>query len=128
MVVAVAFVEMLGWVRDAMDAMGDDRKAIVVADRGIRNSPKLLRETAGLGMFYLTRVTKKVRVMMEDGEVSPFDGLSDAPGPSWRRKRRRRAAGRGRRAPRCSGWALTCSTSAWSGGGAPSVRRCSQAV
>ena len=33
-----------------------------------------------------------------------------------------------RRAPRCSGWALTCSTSAWSGGEASSVRCCSQAV
>ena len=31
-------------------------------------------------MFYMMRVTKKVRVMMEDGEVSPFDELSDAPG------------------------------------------------
>ena len=34
------------------------------------------------------RVTRKVRVMMEDGEVSPFDELSDAPGTSWRRRAR----------------------------------------
>ena len=39
-------------------------------------------------MFYLMRVTKKVRVMMEDGEVAPFDELSDAPGMSWWRKAR----------------------------------------
>ena len=39
-------------------------------------------------MFYMMRVTKKVRVMMEDGEVSPFDELSDGPGMSWRRKAR----------------------------------------
>ena len=39
-------------------------------------------------MFYLMRVTKKVRVMMEDGEVAPFDELSDAPGMSWRRRAR----------------------------------------
>ena len=77
--------KMLGWVRDAM---GDDRKAIVMADRGIDNSPKLINEIVGLGMFYLMRVTKKVRVMMEDGEVAPFDELSDAPGMSWRRRAR----------------------------------------
>ena len=75
-------------VRDAMDDLGDDRKAIVVADRGIGNSPKLLREIAGLGMFCLMRAAKKVRAMMEDGEVSPFDKLSDAPGTSWRRSAR----------------------------------------
>ena len=80
--------EMLGWVRDAMDALDDDRKAIVIADRGIGNSPNLIREIVGLGMFCLMRVTKKVRVMMEGGEVSPFDELSDAPGTSWRRKAR----------------------------------------
>ena len=34
------------------------------------------------------RVTNKVRAMMEDGEVSPFDELSDAPGTSWRRRAR----------------------------------------
>ena len=80
--------EMLGWVRDAMDDLDDERKAIVIADRGIGNSPSLIREIVGLGMFCLMRVTKKVRVMMEDGEVSPFDELSDAPGTSWRRKAR----------------------------------------
>ena len=75
----------LGWVRDEL---GGDRKAIAVADRGIGNSPSLIREIEGLEMFYLMRVTRKVRVMMEDGEVSPFDELSDAPGKSWRRRAR----------------------------------------
>ena len=75
----------LGWVRDAMDDLGG-RKAIVVANRGIGDSPKLLREIESLGMFYLMRVTKKVRVMMEDGEVSPFDEMPSAPGKSWRRR------------------------------------------
>ena len=38
-------------------------------------------------MFYLTRVTKKVRVMMEDSEVAPFDELlDDALGMSWHRR------------------------------------------
>ena len=41
-----------------------------------------------MGMFYLIRVTKKVREMMEDGEVSPFDELSEALGMSWRRRAR----------------------------------------
>ena len=49
---------------------------------------RIVREIAGLGMFCLMRVAKKVRVMMEDGEVSPFDELSDAPGTSWRRRAR----------------------------------------
>ena len=80
--------EMLGWVRDAMDDLDDDRKAIVMVDRGIGNSPSLINEIVGLGVFCLMRVTKKVRVMMEDCEVSPFDELSDALGPSWRRKAR----------------------------------------
>ena len=78
--------EMLGWIRDAMDELGGGRKAIVVADRGIGNSPSLLREIESLGMFYLMRVTKKVRVMMEDGEVSPFDEMPNAPGKPWRRR------------------------------------------
>ena len=79
-------IEMLGWVRDAMDELDGDRKAIAIADRGIGSSPKPPRETERLGIFYLMRVTKKVRVMIEDGEVAPFDELSDAPGTSWRRK------------------------------------------
>ena len=29
-------IEMLGWVRDAMDELDGDRKAIVMADRGNR--------------------------------------------------------------------------------------------
>ena len=37
-------------------------------------------------------------------------------------------AGGRSRAERCSGWALTCSTSAWNGGASSSVRCCSQAV
>ena len=78
--------EMLGWVRDAADELGGDGKVILVADRGIGNSPNLIREIAGLGMFCLMRAAKKVRVMMEDGEASPFDELPDAPGTSWRRK------------------------------------------
>ena len=83
----------LGWIREAMDSLDCDRKAIVVADRGIGNSPSLIREIEGLGMFYLMRVTKKVRVMMKGGEVSPFDELSDAPGKSWRRRARAFACG-----------------------------------
>ena len=78
--------EMLGWVRDAADEPDGDGKAILVAVRGIGNSPSLIREIAGLGMFCLMKVTKKVRVTMEDGEASPFDDLPDAPGMSWRRK------------------------------------------
>ena len=64
MALAELIAETLGWVRDAMDDLDNDRKAIVTADRGIGNSPKLLREVAGLGMFCLMRAAKKVRAMM----------------------------------------------------------------
>ena len=37
-------------------------------------------------MFRLMRVTKKVRAMMEDGGVSPFDETPNAPGKPWRRR------------------------------------------
>ena len=80
--------ELLGWVRDAMDDIGDGRKAIAVAGRGIGNSPSLLKAVEGLGMRCLMRVTKRVRVMMEDGEAAPFDELADASGASWRRAAR----------------------------------------
>ena len=106
----------------------------MTADRGIGNSPKLLGEVAGLGMFCLMRAAKKVRAMMVDGEVSPFDELSDAPGTSWRRRARafknsgriERWADAQRNCGRhVAGGALTCSTCACSVGAASSVRLCS---
>ena len=39
--------EMLGWVRDAMDELGGNRKAIVAADMGIGNSPKSYQRFRG---------------------------------------------------------------------------------
>ena len=81
---AELITETLGWVRESMDEMDGDRKATMVTDGEIGSSPQLIREIEGLGMFCLMRVTKKVRAMMEGGEVSPFDELSDEPGKSWR--------------------------------------------
>ena len=40
----------------------------------------LIREIERSGTFCLMRATKKVRAMMEDCEVAPFDEMSDAPG------------------------------------------------
>ena len=77
--------ELLGYVRDGM---GEGRTAMVVADRGIGNSPALLSAIENLGMFYLMRVTKRVRVKMENGAVAPFDEVSETLGRSWRIKGR----------------------------------------
>lgn len=74
---------LLGYVRDGV---GVDRRAIAVADRGIGNSPNLLAAIENLGMRYLMRVTKKVRVMMENGAVAPFDEVRETLGKSWRIK------------------------------------------
>ena len=76
---------MLEWVRDGT---GKGRDLIVMADRGIGNSPDLLRAIEGLGMHYMMRVTKAVRVMMEDETEFPFKSLTVEPGKSWRKKAR----------------------------------------
>ena len=75
--------EMLKWVRDGA---GGGRDLIVMADRGIGNSPNLLKAIEGLGMHYLMRVSKGVRVMMDDKDIFPFRSLTVEPGKSWRRK------------------------------------------
>ena len=54
--------------------------------RGIGNSPNLLKAIESLGMFYMMRVSKGVRVMMDDKDIFPFWSLTAKPGKSWRRK------------------------------------------
>ena len=71
-------IETLGWGRDAINALVGDRKAIAVADMG---NPQRAQTDRG------DRARGDVLVM-EDGEVAPFDELADAPGMSWRRRAR----------------------------------------
>ena len=74
---------MLRWVRDGA---GKGRDLIVMADRGIGTSPNLLKAIEGLGMHYMMRVSRIVRVMMDDETVFPFKSLTVEPGESWRAK------------------------------------------
>ena len=75
--------KMLRWVRDGA---GGGRDLIVMADRGIGTSPNLLKAIEGLGMHYMMRVSKIVRVMMDDETEFPFKSLTVEPGKSWRAK------------------------------------------
>ena len=75
--------KMLRWVRDGA---GVGRDLIAMADRGIGTSPNLLKAIEGLGMRYMMRVSKIVRVMMDDETVFPFKSLTVEPGKSWRAK------------------------------------------
>ena len=65
---------------------GKGRDLIVMADRGIGTSPNLLKAIEGLGMHYMMRVSKIVRVMMDDETEFPFKSLTVEPGKSWRAK------------------------------------------
>ena len=78
MALAELIIETLGSVRDAINALVVDRKAIAVADMG---NPQRAQTDRG------DRARGDVLVM-EDGEVAPFDDLADAPGMSWRRRAR----------------------------------------
>ena len=55
-------------------------------DRGIWTSPNLLKAIEGLGMRCMMRVSKIVRVMLDDETVFPFKSLTVEPGKSWRAK------------------------------------------
>ena len=57
-----------------------------MADRGIGTSPNLLKAIEGLGMRCMMRVSKIVRVMMDDETEFPFKSLTVEPGKSWRAK------------------------------------------
>ena len=58
----------------------------MMADRGIGTSPNLLKAIEGLGMRCMMRVSKIVRVIMDDETVFPFKSLTVEPGMSWRAK------------------------------------------
>jgi hypothetical protein len=73
---------LLGWVAEGIPS----RRAVTVlveADRGIGNSPKLLRAIEGMGWRYLVRVSRMVRLKLEDGVQVPIGSLISREGDSW---------------------------------------------
>ena len=56
---------------------------VVEADRGIGNSPKLLRAIEARGWHYLVRVSKGVRLKLEDGSQVPIGSLISQQGERW---------------------------------------------
>lgn len=56
---------------------------VVQADRGIGNSPDLLRAIADLGWYYLVRVGRQVRLVLEDGSEVPFEQQAPKPKAHW---------------------------------------------
>ena len=145
MALAELIAETLGWVRDAMNDLDNDRKGDSDSRQGNRQLAQAARGGRGLRdvlpdegseegsdddvgrrSIAVRRVVGRAwDVLASQGEGVQEVGPDRALGGCVKKSR---AAGRGRRAPRCSEWALTCSTSACSVGAAPSVRRCSQAV
>ena len=73
-------VDLLRWVAESI---GHDREVLVQADRGIGNSPDLLRAIDGMGWYYLVRVAKNVRLKVDGGVPVSFESLIDKPGDRW---------------------------------------------
>lgn len=72
---------LLEWVAEGI---GHDREVLVQADRGIGNSPDLLRAIDGMGWYYLVRVAKNVHLQVDGEGPVPFESLIDKHGGSWR--------------------------------------------
>lgn len=73
-------VTLLRWVGEGI---GHGREVLVQADRGIGNSPDLLRALDGMGWYYLVRVAKNVRLKVDEGDPVIFKSLIDKPGDRW---------------------------------------------
>jgi hypothetical protein len=72
---------LLGWVAAGMPK---GRRVLVQADRGIGNSPALLRLIEGMGWQYLVRVGRGVQLQLEDNSVHTFGKMVPEPGSLWR--------------------------------------------
>lgn len=62
----------------------NETTVLVEADRGIGNSPQLLRAIEKMGWYYLVRVSRNVRLRVEDGSEVPFHSVVPEPGSRWR--------------------------------------------
>lgn len=54
----------------------DDRPVIVLADRGIGNSPALCKAVEALGWHYLFRVPKTVKIKTDGGILHPYKAVN----------------------------------------------------
>ena len=73
-------VSPLRWLAPVIEP---GRAALVAADRGIGNSPRLLQASEGLGWHYLVRVTKRVHPVLESGEEREMGSPVAREGESW---------------------------------------------
>lgn len=71
---------LLEWVSEGI---ADGTEVLVQADRGIGNSPRLLRAIDDMGWYYLVRVTGHVRLKREGESEVTFRSLISKPGDSW---------------------------------------------
>lgn len=72
---------LLTWGAAGID---DGRTVLVQADRGIGNSPTLLRAIERMGWHYMVRVSKGVRLKIGEEDPVPFESLVRQPGGRWR--------------------------------------------
>ena len=63
---------LLQWVAQGIP---QGKEVLVEADRGIGNSPQLLQAIEAMGWYYLVRVTKGVRLILEEGEEVGFQSV-----------------------------------------------------
>lgn len=73
---------LLGWVSQGIPR-GRKVTVVVEADRGIGNSPKLLRGIEARGWHYLVRVSQGVRLQLADGSQVPVGSLISQEGERW---------------------------------------------
>ena len=71
-----------GMLAQIKKVMPDDRPVLVLADRGIGNSPALCRAVSGLGWQYLFRVPKTVKIKTDGGIAHPYKEVRK--GGRWR--------------------------------------------
>lgn len=90
--------KLLDWLAPAIP---HGLTVVVQADRGIGNSPRLLRAIERRGWCYLVRVSRGVRVRLEDGREVPLNSLARR-GQRWRG-----AVGAFKKAEWLKCWAIT---------------------
>lgn len=61
-----------GMLAQLKTVLPDDRPALVLADRGIGNSPALCKAVEALGWHYLFRVVKTVKIKTDRGKLLPY--------------------------------------------------------
>jgi hypothetical protein len=71
---------LLQWVAPGIPS---DKVVLVQADRGIGTSPDFLQAVDSLGWYYLVRVQRQVRLVLEDGQEVSYHQLVPKKGKRW---------------------------------------------